>query len=290
MMTSIFQRAKDVWKPDFLDHFVKSKSKSHKITWLFWIVSGTLIAIIWSATLAFYVHNAFPKVESGIDNAIPDGTSLSITNGVLAIEGFEQPYIIEDDEGAGSVLIIDTHKETYSQEDLDAYPAAVLVTKDGVYQKEDKVRSRHFSFSEVENFTYSKNELMTLIASARGITVFFVAVATFLVLVIALVVFRLLSALWWALILMLCAALFGMKESFVTYYFAVLNFYFIPLVIEGILLLFGIGIPFITTIIFLILFIMNLMHWKKKNEKEGLQDAPKVIEGKSLPGTVLPAD
>jgi len=289
MMTNIIQRAKGVWKPDFLSLFIESENKSHKITWLFWIVTGLIVAVIWTLSITYFVHRAFPDVIDGIDQNIPDGTHLSIVDGELSIEGIEQPYIVEG-EGDGSVLIIDTKGATYSPGSLDAYTSAVLVTKDGVYQKEDKVRSREFSFAEAKNFTYSKEQLMELIERSRSMITVGMAIGIFLVMTVNLLVFRLLGALWWALLLMIIAMLFGMKEKFPTYYFAVLNFYFIPLILEGVLLIFGVGIPFFTTLIFMILFFMNLLHWKRKQDEKMIPEAPKIDEERILPGTVLPAD
>lgn len=289
MLTQIIQRAKGVWKSDFLHLFVTSEKKSHKITWLFWIVTGLIAATIWTLSVTYFVHTAFPKVIDSVNQHIPDGTKLSIVDGTLSIEGIAQPYVIEG-AGDGSVLIIDTEGATYSPGNLDAYTEAVLVTKDGIYQKEDHVRSREFSFAEAKDLTYTKDQLMALIDRSRSMITVGMAVGIFLAMALNFIVFRLLGALWWALILMLMAMLFGMKEKFSMYYFAVLNFYFVPLVLEGVLILFGFGIPFFTTLIFVVLFFMNLLHWKKKRDLSRVPEMKEDDETKVLPGTVLPAD
>ncbi len=287
MMTNIIQRAKSVWKPDFLFLFVESEKKSHQITWLFWIVTGLIVATIWTLSITYFVHSAFPDVIDGINQNIPDGAHLALVDGTLLIEGIEQPYVVEGD---GNVLIIDTEGATYSPESLNAYTSAVLVTKEGIYQKEDRIRSREFSFAEAKDLTYSKEQLMGLIERSRSMIMIGGAIGIFLVMILNLLVFRLLSALWWALILMLIAMFFGMKEKFSTYYFVVLNLYFVPLILEGVLVIFGVGIPFFTTLIFMILFFMNLLHWKKKQDRIIAPEASKIDEEKVLPGTVLPAD
>lgn len=289
MLTQIIQRTKSVWKSDFLALFIESENKSHKITWLFWIVTGLIAATIWTLSVTYFVNNAFPIVTEGIEQNIPDGAQLSVMDGILSIEGIEQPYVIEGDED-GSVLIIDTEGVAYSPESLDAYTAAVLVTKEGIYQKEDLVRSREFSFAEAKDFTYSKEQLMALVERSRSMITIGMAIGIFLAMTLNFIVFRLLGALWWALLLMLIAMFFGMKEKFSTYYFAVLNLYFVPLVLEGVLVVFGISIPFFTTLIFIILFLFNLLYWKKKNDSEIVSENLKNETEKVLPGTVLPTD
>ncbi len=90
-------------------------------------------------------------------------------------------------------------------------------------------------------------------------------------------VFRLVSAFWWALMLFVLTKIFDIECKYMTAYKAVINLYFIPTVVVFMVGFLGLNIPLMTTIIFIAIFIANLLWIKKHPQVEETENVLKTI-------------
>lgn len=282
-MKKLLHRFVDVWKLDFLAEFFAGKKDDNKTTILFWITSNILVTIILSVSFCFFLYNSSSELIKAIDENVPENARITITDGQLTTENIDEPFFREvnahNDENnydGSYVVIIDAHSDTYDITSLDEYRGGIIVVGDRAYIK-DGAEFNHIIFSDVPNFSVGKSDVISFVDQY-----FLFPFSVVLTLVAGIFMFiwfagfRLISAFWWALMLFVLLKIFDLKEGYMTSYKAVLNFYFIPTVAVFIIGLVGVHVPLLTTLIFIAVFIANLI-WIKKHPQTA--DTASVISG-----------
>jgi len=264
-MNNVVQRAIDVWKPNFIKKTLSQSEKSQKTTWLFWFITSALAAIIWAVFIASWIAREIPGVIESVDSFIPQDAKIQIVEGKLStqnIEPFKEEINAED--GGKALFIIDTRENSeFTLEVLESYENGALVLQDKFYLKNgNEIKTE--GFESFPDFSYTKEQFMQFINAQKNTVIGGFGVLIFISMFGVLAGVRLLIALWWTAVFMLLGKLFGMQAKWNEMYFIILNLYFIPLVIEGILLLMNIHIPFITTLLFIALFTFNKVEWNKE--------------------------
>lgn len=284
-MKKLLHRFVDVWKLDFLAKFFAGEKDNNKTTILFWITSNILITVALSISFFFFLYNSSGELTKTIDENIPENARITITDGQLTTENIDEPFFREvsahngeSDYDENYVVIIDTHSNTYDITSLDEYSGGIIVVGDRAYVK-DGAEFNHILFSNVPNFSVEKSNIISFVEQY-----FLFPFSVVLVLVAGLFMFvwfagfRLISAFWWALMLFVLIKIFDVKYGYMTSYKAVLNFYFIPTVAVFIIRLVGVHVPLLTTLIFIAVFIANLI-WIKKHPQ--IADTASVIKSTS---------
>lgn len=274
-MRKILKRFIDIWKLDFLTKFLLHEKSDNKTTIWFWIISNSVLTLALLVSFSFFLIAAPSKIITVIEENIPDGARITITDGQLTTENIDEPFFREVDTSNEGInydkkiaVIIDTHGQTYDITSLDEYEGGFLVLGDRVYTKND-TEINQLVFTEVPNLSFSKEDAITFVDKY-----FIFPVAVILVVVVGIsiffyfVVLRLISAFWWALMLFIIMRIFDVKESYMIAYKAVLNFYFIPAIVALALGFVVFTIPFVTTIIFVAIFIANMVWLKRQSKKE----------------------
>jgi len=276
IMKKLLQRFSDIWKLDFLAKFFAGEKEDHKTTVLFWLASNMLVAIMLSVSLFVFLYSSSDTLVTVIDENIPENARITITDGQLTTKNIDEPFFREinahndDNNYDGSyAVIIDTRSDTYDITSLDAYDGGIIVVGDRVYFK-DGVEFNHIIFSEVPNFSVQKNDVIHF-ADTYFLFPFSIIVVLFAALFMFgwLAGFRLISAFWWALLLFVLTKIFDVHCRYVTAYKAVLNFYFIPTIVVFIVGLVSVHVQLLTTLIFIAVFIANVI-WIKKHPQTGV--------------------
>ncbi len=287
-MKNVSKRFIDIWKLDFLAKFLSYEKNDNKATIWFWIISNFVLVLILLVSFSLFLIGAPSKIVNTIESNIPDGASITIIDGQLTTENIDDPFFREigaSNEGVNYdekiAIIVDTHGQTYDITSLDEYKEGFLILGDRAYTK-DGTEIDQLVFKDVPNVSFSKEDVIS------GVHKYFVFPVGILLSILVggilffyFVVLRLVSAFWWALMLFILMRIFDIKESYITAYKAVLNFYFIPAVVVLILGLIGFAVPFITTIIFIAIFIANLIWLKRQHKNTLVKDIPSSSEKKA---------
>lgn len=292
-MNKILNRFIDIWKLDFLTKFLAGEKNDNKTTIGFWIVSNFLIVMLFVGSFMFSLMSIPGELVDYIEKNIPDNARITVTDGQLITENIDEPFFREIDANNEGIsydkkiaIIIDTYSETYDITSLDEYESGVIVLGDRIYTK-NNTELNHVLLADVPNFSFSKEDLVVFIDkyfSFIFITFLTVFIGGFIFLYLA--VFRLLSAFWWALMLFAIMQIFDVKESYMTAYKAVLNFYFIPMIVVFALGIIGLHVPFVTTLIFIAVFIANLIWLKRQRETKPVQNVLESVDKKANTPTI----
>jgi len=259
----IVNRFREIFSADFL-HGVLHGDKL-KGTFKFWFSVNTIATFILTIFALFQINSVVNDVLTEASNKYPDAM-ISFDKGTLATSGIADPYLYPGKDN--TVFVIDTKGEKYDQAILNNYDAGILVAKDRIYNKKSSVETREISFKQVDNFSISEHDAVSFFYKFKLVIYFFLEVGMFVGIWIFYNGFRLISAAWWALLLWIFFQVGGIKElTYKKSYLAILNLYVIPLLIVDSLGILGYGFLFFTTIVFLIIFVVNLVKYKKLGKK-----------------------
>ncbi len=276
-MKKILKQFVDIWKLDFLTKFLSQGKSDNKTTIWFWVISSFVLTLLLLILFTFFVFGSQSKIIDATEKNVPDNAHVTITDGQLTTENIDEPFFREIDVNNAGVnygkrvaIIINTSKQVYDITSLDDYEGGILVLKDRMYVKSN-TRISQFIFTDIPNISFSKKDVIEFedkyfLFPFSVIAGIFIGVVMFFYFVIL----RLVSAFWWALMLFIIMRIFDVKEDYAVAYKAVLNFYFIPSVVVIILWMTGFVIPLLTTMIFLAVFIANLIWYRKQNKKDSV--------------------
>lgn len=262
-MKEFFSRIVSVWKPDFLKNFLNEEvEKRRRKSWQFWFLFNLLFALVLSAVATFTLASNAKEFVYTTLNQIPEDAIARFENGRVHLENvepFERVYPYGTDR---FYLGIDDTREDFDISEFDAYSSAFLIISDRAIIKDESGITQQ-DFSKIPNITLTKNSASTFFDK------YFIAGAILVFLFLSLFSFfflagiRLLFTFYWALILMILSRLFGLKEKYSTFYFAIMNLSFVPVVVMSIFVLYQIVVPFVVHITFIILFLLNLLEWSR---------------------------
>ncbi len=254
-ISNVFVRTIAVWTPSFITNLIAEKRSGP--TWLFWFFWNILISaalaglLIWGVNSFsdIFFNKAWPTFNEKIDDF-----ELEIKDGEL-ITSFKEPITLIDGDIA---FVLDTQQKEYTPAVLDDFKQGVFITKNKIIHKEN-FRTQEVSFSEFEGFKLTKHDLEIFAKESYPDVKNIVLTSLVIILFLFLCIFRLLTALIWALIFWVVGIMWGVKKwNFGTAYLAVLNLYFVALILSVPMMFLGIP-PFLasTFIIFMIFFNIN---------------------------------
>ena len=256
----------EIWKPDFLKKLLQMDNQ--KTTWSFWFFYNSIVAIFFSIVAAFMLGQFLDKGLEYFAINYPQAR-VTLENGKLSTEGFNEPIFFADEK---SVFIVDTKGEKYESSILDNYSAGSFIGATKIYYKTGgpSIETRVYDLSKIEqNFSLTQQEFNREI-KGHSAKIYWIVFALFFVwTMIFLAGFKLISALWWALLFWVFAMILGIKElDFKKTYYAVLNFYLIVLLFQGLCLFTQINFPFSTTLVFVFLFGLNFLKIKRDRRQQ----------------------
>ncbi len=276
MIKKVLQRFVDIWKLDFLAKFFAGKKNDNKTTVLFWIISNALLAIILAVLAYLFLVGFYDTLIDSINKNVPDNARITVVDGQLTTQNLDDPFFreisannVQYEYDESFVIIIDSVSSAYDITSLDEYVGGIIVVGDRAYLK-DESELTQIIFAEYPDFSISKEDIIVFIDKY-----FFFPFAAVLTIAIGVFMFiwfavaRLIFALWWAFMLFILMRIFDVKDTYMTTYKAVLNLYFIPTLVVFVVGLIVIDIPLLTTIIFIAIFIANLM-WLKNSMKNNI--------------------
>lgn len=271
-MKTLWRRCGEVWKVDFLSRFLGGLHRDIRTTVYFWIVINALAALVMTGQIFTVLYGGKTAVRDSILSFVPDGATMTLRDGVLTLNGMPDPFlhvfqeanmITESDEP--TLLVIDTQGGTYDVTTLESYKQGAAILRDRVYVKGDG-QINEVLYKDIADFTVSKEDGIAWIDRYFGVGVALLSVVTGLVLFVTLVIARAVAALWWGLILWLVARIFQVVMPYKTAYLAVLNLYFVPIVVTTVLSLLGLQISYVGFVVFLAVFIANMV-WMRRNPR-----------------------
>lgn len=276
----------DVWKVDFLTKFFAGEHHDTRTTISFWVLSNVVIVFVLSLQMFVFLYASKSVVIDGVKNAIGDGATITFLDGQMTTENIDDPFFREikttnaSGQSVTSVVIIDTHANTYDLGALDEYAGGVIALHDRMYVK-DGSDITQVLYTNVRNFSLSKEQILAYID--RYYAMPFVLLATVVVgmfLLLMMVIGRTIAALWWALMLYMIGLIMNVYVAYGIAYKSVLNLYFVPMSVVVLLGIVNVQIPFLTTAIFIAMFIANLI-WLKRHVEPQKADAPDVVVTKT---------
>ena len=282
-MKNILQRFVDVWKVDFLLKFFTVYKDDNKTTILFWVSFNFLVVIVLCVYLCISFYGVPDNLIETIEKNIPDGARIAFVDGQMNLENIDTPFFREikvsnkqanyDDKFA---VIIDLEGNEYDITSLDEYSEGILVLRDRLYSKNNN-EINQLLFKDVPNISFSKTDAIDWIDKYLFFPFFAIAVIFIgLVLFIIFALLRLIIAFWWSLMLFVLTRIVGLRVDFITTYKAVLNLYVIPTVVMLVFDFAGFRIPLLTTVIFLTVFIANLI-WIIRQKRIFIKDSVELV-------------
>jgi len=265
-MNNVWRRCTEVWKVDFLARFLADLHKDLRTTIIFWISINLIFAGALSVSMLVAILGIKGELRNITQSVIPDHARIAVEDGALRIQNIPDPSLQdfhEDDTGDSAVIIVDTHGDTYDITTLDTYTEGVAFFSDKMYVKmDDKIES--IAYQGLPNFGISKEKLLEGIDRYFVATVVAISVVAMIILWPALMIGRSIMALWWAAILLIVARIMHVEIPYRTAYLSVLNFYFVPTLVMIVLIPFAFDVPYLTSAIFLAVFIANII-WMNRN-------------------------
>ncbi|MDH3325048.1 MAG: DUF1189 domain-containing protein, partial [Candidatus Peregrinibacteria bacterium] len=222
--SNIFTRPIAIWKQNFLANLIKEKKSSPTWGfWFFWNSVFTILIVIFLALTGYVFINKtiekdFPK--------LPDFT-IDIVDGKLSTN-LEEPINFEDDN---IKFILDTKEIKYNESSLANFETGVFINSEKIVIKEDKYKKQEIPFTEFEeDFHLTKDDTKTWLIENKKSIITTLSIMGSIFIWLFINIFRLLTALWWGLLLMIIGKISDIKNlNFGTSYLAILNLYFIPL-------------------------------------------------------------
>jgi hypothetical protein len=230
-----------------------------------------LVAILSVVSAIFPIYTIAtslqPEMKSMLAKAstmYPKELEVKVKNGIVTTN-VEEPYFIktptdDKDEVEPNLIVIDT-KTPFSVSQFDNYKSFVWVSKDAIYTKSQRNELKVYSLSKIDELTINKSMVDQLIAKVSPWLVIVIPVLSVLIIIGLFIgyVFRLVYLFFLALCIFLmtkvmrCPISYGQSYT-VGLYAMTLSF------ILGILQFFikGLNIPFLFTIIALIVVAVNL--------------------------------
>ncbi len=283
-MKKVSKRFIDIWKLDFLAKFLSHGKSDNKTTIWFWIISNLVLVLILLISFSLFLIGAPNEIVTAIEKNVPDGARITIIDGQLTTENIDEPFFREisaSNKGTNYdekiAIIVDTQGQTYDIASLDEYKEGFLILGDRAYTKDD-TKINQLVFKDIPNISFAKEDVISWVHKYFLFFAISLGILMGSILFFYFVVLRLVSAFWWALMLFIFMRIFDVRESYIIAYKAVLNFYFIPSIAVLVLGLIGFGIPFITTIIFMAIFIANLIWLKRQYEDTSVKEALNIPE------------
>ena len=264
--SSIFRRFVEILKPNFLANNFHELDSSQ--TWKFWFLSNTIFTLIITVVASFGIYKFINESANYLQTKYPDA-EISVKDGKISTAGLQEPVYVKNKDN--SIFVLDTKGEKYDASVLNDVSSGVFISANKIYNKKNPVEIQQYDLSQIKNnFTFTQNDIQENIWRLKLAIILMVFVFAW----IYLNAFRLVSALWWALIFWILGLIMRVKEmNFAKAYFAILNFYIIPLALTGLILMFGVSVPFLTFIIFTIIFILNYLNLKKQQELSEIEKA-----------------
>lgn len=149
-----------------------------------------------------------------------------------------------------------------------------VVVDPSAVAEEEKFRVEMYAESEMEDFTFDKEFLITEWDEVSGKVFTFVGFVLFGLFFVMFVLVRLVTNLVWAVLIMLFGKVFKFEWSYIEAYGVGLN-YFVPVTLLEIMIVFGISwVPFMTVSLLLLFMIAH----GSMMEKQEI-DKPEVLEG-----------
>lgn len=256
---NVFNRALAIWKPDFLSVLVAEKRS--KPTWAFWFLWNTIFTLFITVMFVIFLQKSTMELENEWWPTIQD-FEITLDDGVLSTN-LNEPIVFDEE---AFIFVLDTQEKEYDQSVLDTASSGIFINGDRFIAKDgDKYKTTEFPFSEIkENFTFTKSDATDWYEEYKGRIKTYVIVFAAIGIWFFLAIFRLLSAVWWALLAWAAGSIFKIKDwSFGTSYLLILNLYFIPFIIELILgYITFLYIPFSTFIILAVMLWANFSNYK----------------------------
>ena len=267
---NVFERMFHVWTNfSFLKEVLYAeKDKAVGRSWGFWFLWNTIIAVV--VTFGFY----FVYAQSWINWVEQDwwGTvadfEMTLEDGEFSTN-LPEPYVFFDDDGA--LVVIDTQEQQYNEESLREMRGGLVITKDKMIAKEQTGEFQSFYFDEFEeDFTFTKADVTAGYYELKPRLMSWVIGIFFFGVWFWLCIWRILTATWWALVFWGIGNMVGIPDwTYPRSYFAVLNFYVIPLTFELILIFVGVGlVSFSTLLAFGLVFGLNFYAFKADDKGE----------------------
>ncbi len=274
-MKKVLRRFVDVWKLDFLAKFFAGEYRDTRTTIVFWILSNIMVVFIFTMQIFFGLLMVKDDLVNGIQKNVNDGAAVAFFDGQLTIENVEDPFFREvkatndDGQGANFVVIIDQRADTYDLNALDEYASGMIFLHDRAYMK-DGSDITQVLYADVPNFSLSKEQLLEyfdryyIFPFSIGITIVAGVFMLFFFLCL-----RTIGALWWALMLYVIGLVMNVHMAYSVAYKSTLNLYFVPMIVVTLVtVVAGTQIPLLTTVIFIAVFVANLLWFKKHMKKE----------------------
>ncbi|MFA5985854.1 MAG: DUF1189 family protein [Parcubacteria group bacterium] len=285
-MKKIMYRFVDVWKVDFLTKFFAGEHRNTCTTISFWVLSNVVIVFVLSVQMFVFLYASKSVVIDGVQNAIGDGATITFLDGQMTTENIDDPFFREikttnaNGQSVTSVVIIDMHADTYDLDALDEYAGGVIALHDRMYIKDGNDITQML-YTNVRNFSLSKEQVLAYID--RYYAVPFVLLATVIVgvvLLLTMMIGRTIAALWWALMLYMIGLIMNVRMAYDIAFKSVLNLYFVPMSVVVLLGIINIQIPLLTTVIFIAMFVANLI-WLKRHVEPEKADTSDVVVTKT---------
>ena len=179
-------------------------------TWGFWFLWNTVAAIIITAGLVWLgLKPLLEKLETEAWPQVPD-FELTVIDGLLTTN-LPEPYVIYEDEE--TLVVIDTAETQYTEAVLKNYDGGLFVNAEKLVGKEDSGEYRSFYFAEFgEDFAFTRQDIENFWQESQSV-LFGIGLSVVFVLVwLWLCVWRLLTAVWWALVFWGVGNLYGLKD------------------------------------------------------------------------------
>ena len=273
-MKKALHRFLDVWKLDFLAKFFAGEYRDTRTTVVFWILSNIVVSFIFAVQIFVGMCMVKGELINSVKENVADGASVTFQDGQMVVTGMDDPFFREmiatQEKGAStsSVFIIDQHANTYDLGALDEYGGGLIMLHDRAYVK-DGSDITQILYADMPNFSVSKEQVIAymqkyyifpfavLITILGGIFIFLFMLCV-----------RTVGALWWAAMLYVIGLIMNVHMAFGVAYKSVLNLYLIPMLVTTLLMFVNVQIPLLTTVIFIAIFVANLLWFKKHRVEE----------------------
>lgn len=303
---TFWNRFIEVWKPTFISKLTQEKNE--KKSWGFWFVSNAILALVAVGVGYIFLTNwlvDFPaNAISQLDEVtvqLPDNSEttldtflttgeIEVISGNLFTKNIPDPSIMILNESANKLEFYDTRKDLPAAElvllidsaQTKFDPTVVEFFDKGIFLFSEKavIKQTNGPQVKIQEYKYfdigfsgaiNKESVTTFITEAKESAPPVLAVTGFVLLYLYLAVFRLVSALLWALVLWLIGNMVGIKEwNFEKSFMTVLHFKFISLIMFALLLAGGILFDGAITLVFGLLLAMNF--WQITSAEKPLKD------------------
>lgn len=249
-------------------NWLKENKNKAKKAWSYFFLFMLLITLFQIGPTLIGMPKAVREFRDNVEQKVPDFVA-HVKGGELSIEKLDQPFVYEakgDGKDSFKILVDANTTSTFSTEEVfKGFETGILITKTKVIVKESVDKESSMNLSNMPNKDFSKTDIISLMDRFKGMVVVGFSVLFIAFIYVVMSIGKLVFLLFVSLLVLTIASIAKKAYKFGEIYTIGLFAITLPTLIKTIEFWLGFSLPFVYTIVLLVL-VLGVVFSKDKEE------------------------